>query len=33
VCPDQASVDTAVAKGAVGAQVSGTEAVDVYKVF
>lgn len=33
VCPDQASVDTAIAKGAVGAQVSGTEAVDVYKTF
>jgi hypothetical protein len=33
VCPDQASVDTGVAKGATGAQVSGTEAVDVYKVF
>lgn len=33
VCPDQASVDTAIAKGAVGAQVSGTEAVDVYKQF
>ena len=33
VCPTQASVDTAIIKGAVGAQVSGTEAVDVYKVF
>jgi hypothetical protein len=33
VCPDQASVDTGVTKGATGAQVSGTEAVDVYKVF
>lgn len=33
VCPDQAAVDSAIAKGAAGAQVSGTEAVDVYKVF
>jgi hypothetical protein len=33
VCPDQAGVDMGVAKGATGAQVSGTEAVDVYKVF
>ncbi len=33
VCPTQQSVDTGVSKGAVGAQVSGTEAVDVYKEF
>lgn len=33
VCPTQASVDTGIAKGAVGAQVSGIEAVDVYKEF
>lgn len=33
VCPTQVSVDTGVAKGAVGAQVSGTEAVNVYKEF
>jgi hypothetical protein len=33
VCPTQVSVDTGVSKGAVGAQVSGIEAVDVYKVF
>lgn len=33
VCASQADVDTGVAKGATGAQVSGTEAVDVYKVF
>lgn len=33
VCPTQESVDTGIAKGAVGAQVSGTEAVDVYKEF
>jgi hypothetical protein len=33
VCPDQASVDMGVAKGATGAQVSGIEHVDVYKEF
>lgn len=33
VCPTQLSVDTGVSKGAVGAQVSGTEAVNVYKDF
>jgi hypothetical protein len=33
VCPDQASVDGAIAKGASGAQVSGIEHVDVYKAF
>lgn len=33
VCPTQEAVDTGVTKGAVGAQVSGTEAVDVYKEF
>jgi hypothetical protein len=33
VCPDQGAVDQAVAKGAAGAQVSGTEAVNVYKQY
>jgi Glycerophosphoryl diester phosphodiesterase family len=33
VCPTQVAVDTGVAKGAVGAQVSGIEAVNVYKLF
>lgn len=33
VCPTQLAVDTGVARGAVGAQVSGIEAVDVYKEF
>lgn len=33
VCPTQLAVDTGVSKGAVGAQVSGIEAVDVYKEF
>lgn len=33
VAADQAGVDMGVAKGATGAQVSGTEAVDVYKTF
>lgn len=33
VCPTQVAVDTGVSKGAVGAQVSGIEAVDVYKGF
>lgn len=33
VAPTQADVDLGVTKGATGAQVSGTEAVDVYKVF
>lgn len=33
VCPTQVSVDTGVSKGAVGAQVSGIEAVNVYKQF
>jgi hypothetical protein len=33
VCPNQAAVDTGVSRGAVGAQVSGIEAVNVYKEF
>jgi len=33
VCPDQTAVDTGIAKGARGAQVSGIEHVDVYKEF
>ena len=33
VAPTQGDVDTGVSKGATGAMVSGTEAVDVYKVY